>query len=84
MHHLLSERLHSISRLFGQLPDTLEDVWVKVALGQLEEAKQTIDMVPDKHPFELRYHEVKPVDWESCSQVLDDDAKRQSLVRGWK
>ena len=84
VHQLLSERLESISRLFGQLPDTLEDVWIKVALGQLEEAKQTIDMVPEKHPFELRYHEVRHVDWESCAQVLDDDAKRQSLVRGWK
>ena len=84
VHQLLSERLESISRLFGQLPDTLEDVWIKVALGQLEEAKQTIDMVPEKHPFELRYHEVRHVDWESCAQVLDDDAKRQSLARGWK
>ena len=80
---LLSERLESISRLFGQLPDTLEDVWVKVALGQVEQAKQTIDSVPDKHPFELRYHEVGRVDWESCARVLDDAAKRQSLVRGW-
>ena len=26
---LLSERLENISRLFGQLPDTLEDVWVR-------------------------------------------------------
>ena len=80
---LLSERLESISRLFGQLPDTLEDVWVKVALGEMEQAKQTIDRVPDKHPFELRYHEVGRVDWESCARVLDDAAKRQSLTRGW-
>ena len=33
---LLSERLENISRLFGQLPDTLEDVWVRVALGEIE------------------------------------------------
>ena len=80
---LLSERLESISRLFGQLPDTLEDVWVEVALGEMEQAKQTIDGVPNKHPFELRYHEVGRVDWESCARVLDDAAKRQSLTRGW-
>ena len=80
---LLSERLESISRLFGQLPDTLEDVWVEVALGEMEQAKQTIDRVPNKHPFELRYHEVGRVDWESCARVLDDAAKRQSLTRGW-
>ena len=33
---LLSERLENVSRLFGQLPDTLE-VWVQVALGRIKE-----------------------------------------------
>ena len=80
---LLSQRLKRISRLFGQLPDTLEDVWVQVALGRVEQARQTIDAVPEQHPFALRYHEVRRVDWESCARVLDDDAKRRSLARGW-
>ena len=84
VHDLLSERLEDISRLFGQLPDTLEDVWVKVALGQAEEAKRTIDRVPQQHPFELRYHEVKPIDWESCARVLDNGAKRRALAQGWQ
>ena len=80
---LLSQRLEQISRLFGQLPDTLEDVWVHVALGKVERARQTIDAVPEHHPFALRYREVERVDWESCSRVLDDDARRRSLARGW-
>ena len=80
---LLSERLESISRLFGQLPDTLEDVWIDVALGRIEQAKLTIDAVPQQHPFALRYHEVRPVDWESCARVLADDAKRAVLRQGW-
>ena len=80
---LLSQRLEGISRLFGQLPDTLEDVWIHVALGKLEKARQTIDAVPEKHPFALRYHEVERVDWESCARVLDNDARRHSLCRGW-
>ena len=63
---LLSQRLQQISLLFGQLPDTLEDVWVRVALGKVEEARQTIDAVPEQHPFSLRYREVERVDWESC------------------
>ena len=84
VHDLLSERLEDISRLFGQLPDTLEDVWVQLALGQVEEAKRTIDRVPQQHPFEMRYHEVKPIDWESCARVLDDGVKRRSLARGWQ
>ncbi len=83
VHELLSERLENISRLFGQLPDTLEDVWVQVALGQAEDAKQTIDAVPQQHPFELRYREVSHIDWESCARVLDDAARRQNLSRGW-
>lgn len=83
VHDLLSERLEDISRLFGQLPDTLEDVWVQVALGQVEEAKRTIDRVPRQHPFELRYHEVQPIDWESCARVLDNDVKRRALAQGW-
>ena len=80
---LLSERLENISRLFGQLPDTLEDVWVQVALGRIEEARRTIDAAPRRHPFALRYHEVERVDWESCARVLDDDARRAALARGW-
>ena len=53
-------------------------------LGRIEEAKKTIDAVPEQHPFELRYREVrKPVDWESCARVLDDGARRRFLERGW-
>ena len=84
VHELLSERLENISRLFGQLPDTLEDVWISVALGRIQDAKKTIDAVPDEHPFALRYHEVERVDWESCARVLADDAKREILSRGWQ
>ena len=80
---LLSARQENIFRLFGQLPDTLEDVWVQVALGRIEEARRTIDAVPEQHPFALRYHEVRHVDWESCARVLADDAKRDVLSRGW-
>ena len=58
-------------------------MWVQVALGRLEEAKRTIDAVPERHPFALRYQEVRPVDWESCARVLADDAKRKVLSRGW-
>ena len=80
---LLSQRLERISLLFGQLPDTLEDVWVDVALGRLDKARQTIDAVPEQHPFALRYREVERVDWESCARVLDDGVRRRSLARGW-
>ncbi len=84
VHDLLSKRLEDISSLFGQLPDILEDVWIDVAFGEIEKAKQIIDAVPKQHPFKLRYHNIEKVDWESCSKVLDSDDRKQYLMKGWK
>jgi hypothetical protein len=83
VHALLSQRLEDIAALFGQLPDILEDVWVRVALGEIEAAKETIDAVPKRHPFQLRYHRVERVDWESCARVLDAGERRKFLMTGW-
>jgi superfamily II DNA/RNA helicase len=84
VHALLSERLENIATLFGQIPDILEDVWIDIALGEIDRAKRTIDAVPKQHPFELRYHRVEKVDWEGCSRVLDTDARKRSLMTGWQ
>jgi len=84
VHELLSERLQSIFELFGQIPDVLEDVWVKAALGDIETAKRIIDAVPKKHPFELKYHRIEKVDWESCTGVLDPLAVREQLSKQWE
>lgn len=83
VHDLLSERLASIYSVFGQLPDVLESAWVAVAQGERERAKQVIDAVPQKHPFELRYTEVHKVDWESCEKVLYEEIKWEKLSRSW-
>ena len=70
VHQLLSNRMESIYKMFGQLPDVLEDVWVDVAIGNIEEAKKRIDSLPEKHPFEMKYHEqVEHIDWESCAEI---------------
>jgi hypothetical protein len=84
VHQLLSERLAGICTLFGQLPDVLEDVWIDVALGQLERAKTTIDAVPQQHPFEIKYHKIAKVPWESCARVLSASNWKQYLSRGWR
>jgi len=85
VHSLLSERLANIYSMFGQIPDVLEDVWVHVALNEIEEAKRKIEAIPKHHPFELRYHvNVGKVDWESCAKVLDSKEKRKHLMTGWK
>ena len=83
VHDLLSERLQNISTLFGQVPDILEDLWIDVALGAIEAARRTIDAVPRRHPFQLRYHAVEPIDWERCARVLDAGERKRCLSRGW-
>jgi hypothetical protein len=83
VHDLLSDRLENIYNLFGQIPDILEAVWVNVALGEIEKAKQTIDAVPKQNPFEIRYQRIEKVPWESCSKVLDNWERRQHLMKGW-
>jgi nicotinamide mononucleotide adenylyltransferase len=84
VHQMLSHRLASIRDLFGQLPDTLEDVWVAVAEHDVEKAKQVIDEVPEAHPFSVKYDRIEPVDWESCAQVLDTQPQLELLRSGWR
>ncbi|MGI6551004.1 MAG: helicase-related protein [Syntrophomonadales bacterium] len=85
VHSLLSERFANIYGMFGQIPDVLEDVWIHVALNDIEEAKRKIDAFPKQHPFELRYHvNVGKIDWESCAKVLDNREKRKHLMAGWQ
>ena len=84
VHQLLSGRLQAIHSLFGQLPDTLEDAWVAVALQDEESARQVIDAVPKSHPFEMRYDRIEPVAWESCSNVLEAREQLKPLLEGWQ
>lgn len=85
VHSLLSERFKSIHGVFGQLPDVLEDVWVDIALQDEEKAKQRLNEVPEKHPFENRYNnKVDIIDWDSCSKVLDKKEMRKYFEQGWK
>lgn len=84
VHRALSQRLSAISGLFGQLPDTLEDVWVAMAQQGIEEALQKIDEVPTTHPFQLRYDRISNVNWESCSEVLDAELQQKMLAGGWR
>lgn len=83
VHGLLSDRLQSIHELFGQIPDVLQDAWVEVALSDIEQAKQTINAIPEQHPFELKYNQIRPVSWESCTQVLEKHDRLQQLLKGW-
>lgn len=84
VHELLSERMESIYKMFGQIPDVLEDVWIDVAVGNIEEAKKRINSMPLKHPFAVKYHDnITPVDWESCASVLNKKDIKRKMLEQW-
>ena len=84
VHQVLADRLESIHQLFGQIPDTLEEVWVKIALDSEEEARQLIDRTTStRNPFDAKYSKVEDADWETCSLVIDPRAVKEQLSRGW-
>jgi len=84
VHLVLAQRLHSIHRLFGQIPDVLEDVWIQIALGDIEKAKLVIDKLPNQHPFDLKFSKIEKVPWETCSTVLQSTSRKRLLATAWR
>jgi len=84
VHQVLADRLAAIHGLFGQIPDTLEDVWVKMANNDEEAAKQLIDRTTaTRNPFDVKYSKVEDADWETCALVLNGLSMKELLSRGW-
>jgi hypothetical protein len=84
VHRVLAERLQAIHELFGQIPDTLEDVWVKVALNDEAEIAELIDQTTaTRNPFDKKYSKVEDADWETCATVLNPISVRELMERGW-
>ena len=84
VHQVLADRLEAIHGLFGQIPDTLEDVWVKVALNDKQAANQLIDRTTaTRNPFDAKYSKVEDADWETCASVLNGFSLKELLSRGW-
>lgn len=84
VHQVLADRLEAIHGLFGQIPDTLEDVWVKVALHDEQAAQQLIDRTTaTRNPFDVKYSKVEDADWETCASVLNRVSMTELLSRGW-
>lgn len=84
VHQVLAARLATIHDLFGQIPDTLEDVWVQVALNDEQEARQLIDRTAaTRNPFDAKYSKVVDADWETCSTVLNAHSVKELLSRAW-
>jgi hypothetical protein len=84
VHQVLADRLEAIHGLFGQIPDTLEDVWVQVALNDEQAARQLIDRTTaTRNPFDAKYSKVDDADWETCASVLNGLSMKELLSRGW-
>ena len=84
VHQVLADRLEAIHGLFGQIPDTLEDVWVQVALNDEQAARQLIDRTTaTRNPFDVKYSKVEDVDWETCTAVLNRVSMKELLSCGW-
>ncbi len=71
VHLVLADRLEAIHGLFGQIPDTLEDVWVK------DRSTAT------RNPFDAKYSKVEDADWETCASVLNGLSTKEMLSKGW-
>jgi len=84
VHRVLADRLEAIHDLFGQIPDTLEDVWVHMALQDEEKARQRIERTSEtRNPFDLKYSHVEDADWESSPLVIDPFEVNDLLTKGW-
>jgi superfamily II DNA/RNA helicase len=84
VHQVLADRLQAIHGLFGQIPDTLEDVWVQVALNDEQAANQLIDRTTaTRNPFDIKYSKVEDADWETCASVLNPITVKELLSQGW-
>lgn len=85
VHSVLSDRLSDIYDMFGQIPDTLEDVWIDIAMNNEVKAKERINSMPASNPFTLKYEtgSLATEDWETCEMVLDKNDKMKQLLKGW-
>lgn len=84
VHQVLADRLEAIHDLFGQIPDTLEDVWVQVALNNEQAANQLIDRTTaTRNPFDAKYSKVEDANWETCASVLNGLSMKELLSRSW-
>ena len=82
---MLADRLEAIHELFGQIPDTLEDVWVHVALNDAQAAYQLIDRTTaTRNPFDVKYSKVEDADWETCATVLNSVTLKEMLSKAWQ
>jgi ERCC4-related helicase len=84
VHQKLSERLQDVNRIFGTLPDHLEDLWVVAALEGIEKAQQRLFAQPLTHPFKLLHDaRIDTTEWDRVAQSVPLAQVQQALRRGF-
>ena len=84
VHAVLANRLEAIHGLFGQIPDTLENAWIEIAMNNEEKARELIDRTTlTRNPFDVKYSKVEDVDWETSPLVIDPIAVQELLRKAW-
>lgn len=51
--------------------------------GQVEKAKERIKEVETRSPFEIRYDKIEEVDFETYTEVLNEEEIKELMKRGW-
>lgn len=83
--YILTYESHTWKPSGKGIPDVLEDVWIDVANGEMEAAKERIEKMPSTQPFELKYNaDIGGIDWESCSDILSQKDIMKELSKGWE
>jgi hypothetical protein len=81
----LADRQEAIPEPFAQIPDTLEDVWVQIALNDEAATRRFINRASEaRNPFDIKYNKVEAGDWESVTTIFRPEAIRSVLKRFWK
>ena len=77
--------MKTVFKMFGQIPEVLEDVWIAVAQNKEAEALEIINKMPTSNPFIIKYETEIPDcgEWEKCAEVLEQDEKLAELMQGW-
>lgn len=85
VHAVISRRLKDVYDMFGAVPETIEDVWIEAASGDMATAEDILSRTPAQNPFHIRYAlDVNPVSWPQSNRILSRAARIAALKEGWK
>lgn len=83
VHRKLAELLQAMHELFDLIPDTPEDVWVKVDLNdEAEIAELVYQTTAYRNPFCKKYSKVEDAAWGTIPIVLNSISIRELMEIG--